>query len=197
MTVEEMLADGYVPTAEIAPILRSALVERYGEEFDVISGSLSRILRRWEKELDYAEFDGVDRIFAELWLTPEVWTDKLPHLYYNIVFKEKAKSAPLRCARKGCSEKIVRHPKGGNRKKFCSQNCLHVEWAAKKTGRKTVAGKRHAIRKMVCAKGHNMHGPNVRTRTDANGHTRSWCHTCRIDRQRDNRAARRLIGSNG
>lgn len=203
---EGWLARGMMPTAEIAPLFRKALIEWYGEAFEAngAAGNLPRILRRWENEQEYVEFDGADRIFAHFWRTPEVWTEDVPHLYYAITFKETSRAAPRRCERKGCSELIVNSPRtanrqGKNKKRFCSQVCLTAAWMAKKNGSTYVAGPKNKLRKMVCRKGHDMHGDNVRTRTDANGHTRSWCHACKIIQQRKYRdaKARRLAGTNG
>lgn len=191
-----MLREGFVPTAELAPILRAALVEAHGEEFQGggAAGSVPRILHRWENEMDKVEFDSADRLFAQYWLTPEVWTEKLPHLYYNLTFPEKSRSAPTRCARAGCSKKIVltqARPKNGyNAKKYCSKACGDSAWRAAKRGGHTrrAYGPNNSLRHMVCAKGHDLTDDNVKPRKDG----KRICRQCSRNRDRRYQQEKRL-----
>lgn len=156
-----------VPTAEVAPILKRALIERYGENYESLaSGSSPRVLHRWMHEQDWAEFDAVDRIYAQLWLVPEVWRDKLPHLYHGITLKEVSRAAPRRCARRGCSEAVGKNPRG-RQKKYCSPACRSTDGSRRRDGGYKVRPygktleKGHHLTALECANGHALDDENT------------------------------------
>lgn len=172
-----------VPTAAVAPLLRRGLISDFGEEFQTPgAGNLPRILFKWEHEVEYAEFNSVDGALAAVNML-EQWREEEPDSYYRPNISRPGRG-PQRCERAGCSELIIHHPKGGGRKRFCSQVCLNAEYMAKKNGRKRVDGPRGKLRRMVCAKGHDMHGDNLRQAPRGDGTMRRWCHQCKIERQR-------------
>lgn len=178
-----------VPTAEVAPILKRALIERYGENYESLaSGSAPRVLHRWMHENDWAEFDAVDRLFAQLWLVPEVWRDTLPHIYHGITFKDVSRAAPLRCARAGCSNLIVRKQKRKYQPKvYCSKTCGDAGWRQKQRGVERPAGPGHKLRSMVCKQGHDL-TPENQKKLAHGGHA---CRICSRERDRAYQAKRR------
>jgi hypothetical protein len=191
---EQMYAQGFVPTADVAPLLRRGLVADFGEEFYAAgaAGSLPRILTKWESEQAHADYDSVDRALAKVNML-EAWRDEQPDAYYKPVLKDTARAgAPAnRCKRSGCSNEIVYYKAKSdyNAKRFCSKRCGDADWQARKRGTKRSYGPGSKLRHMVCAKGHDLTDDNIKPRKDG----KRVCRICCRERDRRYRQERRRL----
>lgn len=168
-----MLDKGYLPTREVAPLLRRFVEENFDSQYDAAAGtSLPRTLYRWEHEQDRVKFQTVDDLFCSLGHIH--WWEPISDLYFSVNLIDHG---PV-CARPGCGRRFDPRGKGPTRKKWCSQRCSRTMAMQRYRAKQPKPPK---LLSVECKNGHRRTKAN--TRYNKKGH--KVCLDCRRPLQRE------------
>ena len=151
------------------------------DQADIVADTLGKILEGRSQTID---FDLADKLLCVMNL-PDLWRTRLHDIYEEACFdddrprrKGSNPSGIKVCARRGCSEKFIPHPRTPY-KRFCSGTCRAAAYKHEHVGVKVMHGKGGKLRALVCKNGHERTKENTRILGG-----RTYCLVCKREKDR-------------